>query len=251
MIRLWKVELIIENDRGSGIMEYLKEYLKIIAYMLLGVVFSFSSFYLFVNIFHSMEIHKQYAININDIAIVNEYEQRLTNIETKLGTFDVNKYSGNISSAKMLLVQDNLKQCVTSMKNTYLENIKNNTQINVVDVYKLRESYENEVLSNCVVNRLYWALSPSENGIASASLQNNQTLIKMYVNTLKGETSYLKKDLLNNSSYYFNTSSANTGVKNDVRDGFYETMSAYSDASLYLEYLANWFNSEVGGATND
>ena len=71
------------------------------------------------------------------------------------------------------------------------------------------------------------------------------------VDALKNNTAYLKKDLLNNSSYYFNTSTASSGVKDNVRDGFYETLGAYKDASLYVEYLSNWFKNEVGGAYND
>ena len=92
----------------------------------------------------------------------------------------------------------------------------------------------------------YWDCGNSSS-INSSFLINNQELMKLYVEGLKNNTSYLKKDLLNNSSYYFNTSTASSGVKDNVRDGFYETLTAYKEASLYVEFLSNWFKNEVGG----
>lgn len=228
-------------------MSYIKEYLKIIAYMLIGVVFSFSSFYLFINIFHIIELNKSYSIDINETAMVQDYYQKIDNIEKNVSNFQASSYKGTISTSKMMVVQQNIKQCATVLKSTYLEDIKENDSIQIVDVYKLRDSYENEILSDCIINNLYWTLSPKENNMNSKILIDNQELMKLYVEGLKSNTSYLKKDLLNNSSYYFNTSTASSGVKDNVRDGFYETLSAYKEASLYVEYISNWFKNEVGG----
>ena len=228
-------------------MNYIKEYLKIIAYMLIGVVFSFSAFYLFMNVFHTLELKKNYPIDISETAMVQDYYQRIDKIETNISNFQASSYKGTISTSKMMVIQQNLRQCATILKSTYLEEIKENDSIQILDVYKLRDSYENEILSDCVINNLYWTLSPKENNINSSFLIDNQELMKLYVEGLKNNTSYLKKDLLNNSSYYFNTSTASSGVKDNVRDGFYETLTAYKAASLYVEFLSNWFKNEVGG----
>lgn len=228
-------------------MNYIKDYLKIIAYMFIGVVFSFSAFYLYINIFHIIELRKNYSIDISETAMVQDYYQKIDNIEKNISSFKAGSYKGTISTSKMMVVQQNLKQCATVLKSTYLEEIKENDAIQIVDVYKLRDSYENEILSECVINNLYWTLSPKENNINSKVLIDNQELMKLYVESLKSNTSYLKKDLLNNSSYYFNTYTASSGVKDNVRDGFYETLSAYKEASLYVEYISNWFKNEVGG----
>ena len=40
---------------------------------------------------------------------------------------------------------------------------------------------------------------------------------------------------------------AQSGVLDDVRDGLYEVLDAYKDASLYVEFLSEWFKNEVGG----
>lgn len=229
-------------------MEYLKDYIKIMAYMLIGLVFAIASFYLFINVFHSLEISREYPIVMSDATLVNDYDQRIKTIEKNISTFQVSTYKGEVNSTKMMLIQQNLKQCTLILKDTYLEEIRNNTSIDIVDVYKLRDSYENKILSDCIINNLYWTLSLKENNISSTYLENNQELLKMYVNSLKNKTSYLKKDLLNNSSYFFNTSTANSGVSDDIRDGLYEVLDAYKDASLYVEYLSEWFKNEVGGA---
>lgn len=228
-------------------MNYLKDYLKIIAYMLIGIVFAFSTFYLFINIFHYLELKKEYVIDISETAIVKDYYSRLETIEKNISNFQVNNYKGTVNPSKMLVIQQNIKQCTSIMKDTYLESIVNNDSVNIVDIYKLRDSYENKILSDCIINNLYWSLNTTDNNINSKFLLDNQQMMKLYVDLLKNNTSYLKKDLLNNSSYYFNTSTASSGVKDNIRDGFFETLSAYKDASLYVEFISNWFKNEVGG----
>ena len=228
-------------------MNYIKEYLKIIAYMLIGIVFAFSAFYLFINIFHSLELEKTYIVDVNETTMVKDYYRRIQTIENNVSNFQVNSYKGTINPSKMLVIQQNIKQCAIILKSTYLEEIKDNNEINITDVYKLRDTYENKILSDCIINNLYWTLDPKDNNIDSKYLIENKEIMSLYVDALKNNTSYLKKDLLTNSSYYFNTSTASSGVKDNVRDGFYETLSAYKDASLYVEYLSNWFKNEVGG----
>ena len=228
-------------------MGYIKEYFKIIAYMLIGIVFSFSAFYLFINIFHRLELEKDYSVDVSETTMVKDYYKRISTIENNVANFQVSSYQGTVNPSKMLVIQQNIKQCAVILKSTYLEEIGDNDVINIVDVYKLRDSYENKILSDCIINNLYWTLDPKDNNINSKFLIDNKAIMSLYVDALKNNTSYLKKDLLNNSSYYFNTSTASSGVKDNVRDGFYETLSAYKDASLYVEYVSNWFKNEVGG----
>ncbi len=228
-------------------MEYIRGYLKIIGYVLCGLVFSFSAFYLLINIYHMIELKKEVQINIDEQPLVIDYDNGIKQIESKIANFDSTKYEGEIGTMKMLFVENSLKQCVKALKKTNLEQLRGKKSIGIADVYKLRDSYENVILSDCIINSLYWTISLDENGIKSPYLKNNQEMFRLYVSTLKNNTSYLKKDLLNNSSYYFNTSTASSGVKDNVRDGFYETLNAYKTASHYVELLANWFNNEVGG----
>ena len=70
---------------------------------------------------------------------------------------------------------------------------------------------------------------------------------KLHINSLLNETTYLKKDLLNNSSYFFNTSIASSSIKDNTKDGFYEVMSSYNQAASFVEYMSEWFKNEVEG----
>lgn len=228
-------------------MNYVKEYLKIISYILVGAVFSFSVFYLYINIFHSLELSKKYNVNVSESTTVKSYYDRINTIENNIKSFNTATYSGTVATTKMQSIRQNLTNCVNSLKGTYLEEIRNSNSVGITDVYKLRDSYENDILSECIINNLYWTLDVAGNNINSTYLLNNQDLLVLHVNMLKGSTAYLKKDLLNNSSYFFNTSTASSGVKDNVRDGFYETLGAYKDASMYVEYLSNWFKKEAGG----
>ena len=72
-------------------------------------------------------------------------------------------------------------------------------------------------------------------------------MIQLYINSLLDETSYLKKDLINNSSYFFNTSIASSSIKDNTRDGFYEVMGAYNKAASFVEYISHWYKDEVEG----
>ena len=229
-------------------MGYFKTYFKLMAYMISGIVFAFSSFYLFINIFHSIEISKKINFDAENSSVVQDYYNSIANIEKNISGFDANRFVSNgVSPGKMLVIKENLNQCANIMKNTYLDDLKGKDKISIQDVYELRNSYENKILSECIVNNLYWVTSLKENNVNSSKLLSSQEVLIMYVNSLKNETSYLKKDLLNNSSYYFNTSTASSGVKDNVRDGLFETLSAYKNASSFVEYVSNWFKNEVGG----
>ena len=147
----------------------------------------------------------------------------------------------------MLLIYQNLNSCVNYFNNDTFSTIKNSDSVSITDVYRLRESYDNDILSGCIVTNLYWTMSVNSDNINSPYLIANKEMFKLYINSLLKETSYLKKDLLNNSSYYFNTSIASASIKDNTKDGFYEVMGAYNRAADFVELISNWFKNEVEG----
>ena len=46
-------------------MEFFKQYLKIINYTLIGLVFAFTSFYLLANGYHYLELRKDYHVELS------------------------------------------------------------------------------------------------------------------------------------------------------------------------------------------
>lgn len=228
-------------------MEFFKQYLKIINYAMMGLVFVFSGFYLLSNAYHYLEIRKDLIIDFDSQPLVKNLDQKVEKINNDLSSFSINNYQGDISTNQMQLIYFNLKSCVESFQNETMKSMKNKKRLTIIDVYQLRESYENNILSSCIVNNLYWLTTINSATFPSTYLLNNQDMIQLYINTLLDETTYLKKDLLNNSSYFYNTSIASSSVKDNTRDGFYEVMSAYNKAINFVEFISDWFTREVRG----
>lgn len=228
-------------------MNFLKQYITLINYALIGLVFGFASFYLLANAYHYLEIRKDFIVDFDSQPLVINIREKLEKINSNISTFDANTYSGNIPTAKMIVISSNLKSCIASFNNETIESMKGKKQLSIIDIYNLRESYENDILSDCIVNSLYWTTSINSESLNSKYLLDNLSMMKLYVNTLLNETSYLKKDLINNSSYYFNTSIASLSIKNNTKDGFYEVIDAYDRAVNYVEFISEWFMNEVNG----
>ncbi|MDD6223530.1 MAG: hypothetical protein PUB18_00830 [bacterium] len=226
-------------------MGYIKRYLNIISYLLLGIVFSCSSFYLFINVFHFLELNQSHLIVVADQDIVLDYDQKIHTIKSNIEVFNRDYYHGEIDSTAMLKIQQGLQQCVSILNSTYLEKVRDQSALTIVDIYMLHNSFKNEILSDCILGELYWAISLKENSIVSSYLENNQMMLQLYVDSLKNKTLYLEKDLLNNSSYFFQTNIMDSEVKNNIRDGFFEIFNAYNQACSYVEFLSEWFSREV------
>lgn len=228
-------------------MEFFKQYLKIINYTLIGLVFAFTSFYLLANGYHYLELRKDYHVEFNSQPLVTSFENKIKTVNDNISKFNANTYQGSIPVNKMQVFYHNLKTCNDKFSNETIKNMKDKDKITIIDVYKLRESYENDILNGCIVNNLYWLTTINSDTFNSRYLLDNKDMIQLYINSLLDETSYLKKDLINNSSYFFNTSIASSSIKDNTRDGFYEVMGAYNKAASFVEYVSNWYKDEVEG----
>lgn len=227
-------------------MDFIKQYLKIINYALMVLVFAFASFYLLSNAYHYLELRKDFYTDFDNQSLVLDIEDKMNQVTENLSVFDANTYHGNISTSQMLVVSTNLKACIDSFHNETMQNMKGKKQITIADVYYLRESYENNIVSDCIVNNLHWTTTIDDTNFNSPYLIHNKEMIKLYVNSLVNETAYLKKDLINNSSYFYNTSSS-ASIKDNTKDGFYEVMNAYNKASDFVVFISDWFRNEVEG----
>ena len=227
-------------------MDFFKQYIKLISYALMGLVFMFASFYLFANCYHYLELRKDYVVNFNEQTQVINMDDTLRKVSQNISSFNANSYNGNMAVNDMQIKKQQLEQCVQLFNNDTVQEMRTKDRITIVDVYNLRESYEDIVLNKCIVGNLFWTTNVDENS-KSTYLKNNKALSKLYVDELISDTSYLKKDLINNSSYFYNTSVASNSVKDNTRDGFWEVMDAYNKAANYVLYVSEWFRMEVGG----
>ncbi len=224
-------------------MEFIKQYLKILSNVCTGLVFAFASFYLLANLYHFFELRKDYYISFNDELIVADIDKTLETVNNNISTFDSSSYKGQIPTNNMNLIKQRLSNCIASFNNSAMGTMRNKNIVTIVDVYRLRESYENDILNKCVVSNLYWLTEVDES--YGNYLADNTDLSKLYIDTLVTSTSYLKKDLLNNSSYYYNTSIASASTLDNTRDGFYEVMDAYNRAAKLVLYVSEWYKVEA------
>ena len=227
-------------------MDFIKQYLKVISYVCTGLVFVFAAFYLLANCYHYMELRRDYQVSFNGHSLVVSLNETLNQVQENINSYNPNSYIGSLSNSKMTVIKQSLNQCIDVFNNETIKSMQDKTKITIVDVYKLRESYEDDVLNNCIVTNLYW-LTTIDSSYGSTYLYNNKDITKLYIDSLLSSTSYLKKDLLNNSSYFYNTNVASTSMKDNTRDGFNEVMDAYNKAADFVLYVSNWFRMEAGG----
>lgn len=223
--------------------KFIKQYFSIINYAIMGIVFGYASFYLFLNLYHYQDIRREYITNVKDEVLVQNVDSRLKKIEENISAFDVNKYRGSLDAAKLNLVSANLKVCLNYYRNDVYNDIKTKKSIDIVDVYNLREAYENEVLNGCIVKNLYWVSDVEKTDFES--LKPNSLLLQYYFKDVLSSTGYLKKDLLNNTAYSFSTEIFSKEIKNMSKDGFYEVMSAYNSSLNIVEYISDWLKQEA------
>lgn len=228
--------------------DFLKQYCKIISYSLLGLIFSFASFYLIVNLYHASEIRKTFVYDPSTNATMQKFQNYLTSIKENLPEIDANKYEGDLTAFQVMSADQKLKACYEELNNEAMQAIMNKNELTIVDIYNLREAFETEVVSKCVVTNLDWFAKAEKNQLNSAYLKGNQTYLRLYLDSILSDTYYLKKDLLNNSSYYFNTSLVTSTVMDKVKDGYYDVMASYTKVAAITDELAQWFSEETKGA---
>ncbi len=227
--------------------DFLKQYCRIIAYSLMGLVFAFASFFLLINMYHQAEISKVYTISSSyRTSVIDDYLTSVQNIKDNLASINPSDYEGTLTSSQAQTAYQKLNTCVTALSNDTISSTFDKQQVNIVDVYYLRESYENEAVKNCL-GSLSWFADASEKEIKNTFLLQNEKVLGLYINELAGKTNSLKSRLLNNSSFHF-TTYISAITYDEVSGSFTEVVDAYSDVATLTEELSNFLKQEMEGA---
>lgn len=228
--------------------DFLKQYCNIIAYSLMGLIFAFASFFFIVNLYHQSEISRTFDVKVSEDASMVTLKNNINAIKSNIEGFNVNNYHGSLTSFQAMAAEQKLRSCVNILDSETIQELNEKDTLTIVDVYYLREKFENEVLGKCVIGELMWFQNVEKNNVDNEFLKANQGLVELYIKGMQSETSYLKKDLLNNSSFYFNTSLVASTLHHNVKDGYYDVMTSYNKASSLVKYFSEWFNEETKGA---
>lgn len=222
-----------------------KQYFAILGNALIGIAFGYCCFYLLLNIYHYQEIRRTAYIDFeNDIAI-KEVDTILNNIDESIAKLSPNQYKGSLPYNTAFNIGKRLQICTNSFRNETFKELRDKKEIDIVDVYNFRKSFSSDVLNDCIVYQLYDFTV--EGAINDEYIIENRKLLKSYMDDLLQDTAYLEKDLESNSEYFYNTDIVSAMVKNDTRDGFYEVLSSYRRSLKFLELIAEWYESRIGG----
>jgi len=223
---------------GDIMKKFLKEYLRIIAVSITGLIFSLASFYLIINYYHSIELQKEIYIGESDLNY-KKYRETLKQIDDNLTKFGQKK-SNNSEYLKMY---HKLTSCYSVLnKSGTLATLSPNKQYNSYDIYLLGTSFQSELLNTCWALQLSYIknddiIEPFKT--VSPFLVNNVSLMGKRVDNALHEIS-------NNSSYFYSTKVASITVRDYLSSDYLMIAESYNDFANVILSLSELINENGG-----
>lgn len=229
--------------------QILKEYAKIFSYTMTGIVFVFASFYLIINIYHMKEVSASFILAIKEDANYNEINEKIKNIE-KYTSVSVNKSKTKADKQFLANLNAKLKYCTNALNNDTFKGLANTKEMNIKDVYNLRNALSSNVINGCLIEQLHYLTYYNDKDGSSDGFTKYSDYIKLNIDTISSKLNYIDKDFLNNSSYYYNSTNVTASVMNKQKDMYEDIMNTYNQSASLVELVAKWLYEEVG-VTND
>ena len=220
---------------------FINEYIKVLAYTFMGLLFAYSSFFLILNIYHYQEVRKSYSLDVADSENYKSIVANLKLIEKNLDV-EVANYTGDSDGFAMATLQKNLYGCITDINNNSFKEMKAKKDINVKDTEALKNIVVNSVINSCLIEKLYYTTYDTKN---IKFLSNDAILLKTNIDTINSEVDYINKAIMNNSSLSFNTTNSLNNVYNSVGDNYNNLLNLYKRSTDILLTVSSKFNKEV------
>lgn len=242
-------------------MSIFKQFFKIIGYALTGLAFGFAFFFLFLNFYHYLEIRREFRFDSKTDSYIVSLDKKLDQISQNISSFNLSNYNGSLSVTEANKVKNSFNVCLAAFRNQTITDIRGKNSITIKDVYNLRESYDTDISSQCLINNFIWLTTAKDDNYPDSFIVKNSNFYSSEISSLIKDTDYIKKELLNNSSYFFNTDISTLSVKSTTYDSFYSVMSSYNKVADFLLNLSEWYKDAVttvtvveqptGGEVND
>ena len=229
---------------------FIKNYLRLISYTVIGLVFLISSFYLVINYYHSEELKTTLYISEGDL-VYQSFNNKLEQLEANLNKFNSKKTVN--TSPVLSKMYNKLISCKSVLKSEgTLATLPVNTYFNPTDVYNLGSKYQSDILNIC------WALHLSY-------LTDDETVPKEFkeigpyvgnsVNVLSNQVSFALSEIQNNSSYFYSTNITASTVRSYLNADYTMIAKAYNEFAGILVSLSETINEKVdnsnGGVVNE
>lgn len=215
-----------------------------VSYVVLTFVMGISFFLFFINVYHFNEVNYTYVKTAEEMSVSNELKSEVENISLKLADVNLDEYKEQSNYQLLVDTSDRLNKCVVILENEKIYNSLNQKEMKAIDIYNFQELYQNDVVNECLVKQLYGI--SDLNG--EADIMND--FMKNNIDTILTDMSYVKNNLLNNSSYSFSTNSSKNNVFDLYKESYYQVVSSYRKTVNFVDMVANWYIKSLGG-TNE
>lgn len=213
----------------------------IVSYIIITIVLGFAFFLFFINLYHMNEVNTKYIKSDEELVVSQDIKKEISIIESKLNDVDLDLYVDKDNYELLSDTATRLNSCVNILKDEKLYNSMDKKEMSMLDIYKFQEDYENIIVNECLVKQLY--------GISNFNNKEDvmNKFIKSNVDTILTDVSYVKNNLLNNSSYYFTTNSAKINVFDLNKESYYQIISSYRKSVNFVDMITDWYINFLGG----
>ena len=219
----------------------LVEYSNIISYTVIGIVFGFTFFLLFLNLYHYEDVNDVYKKQDSDYQINKELKEKLNSISLNINSVQLNNTSSNYANFSSIGLK--LNTFVERINTNKFDELLSKKSISISDVYEMQQFYKIDISNECLVKQLYGMTLIENNQYADAL-----SFIEDNIEKLKDSTDYVEKVIKNNSSYSFTSSSTKDDIYNQVRDSYYSIINDYVDAIDFIYDVSVWYKNIAGGS---
>lgn len=213
----------------------------IVSYIIITIVLGFAFFLFFINLYHMNEVNTKFIKSDEELVVSQDIKKEISIIESKLNDVDLDLYVDKDNYELLSDTATRLNSCVNILKDEKLYNSMDKKEMSMLDIYKFQEDYENIIVNECLVKQLY--------GISNFNNKEDvmNKFIKSNVDTILTDVSYVKNNLLNNSSYYFTTNSAKINVFDLNKESYYQIISSYRKSVNFVDMITDWYINSLGG----
>lgn len=219
--------------------EFLKGYIKIISYTVIGLVFMISSFYLFINYFHSKEISEGiYVTNLD--TKYTEYKSNLLEISNNLNSYKAR--STNNKNDKLNSLYSKLLTCNGVMVDEgTLATLKTERVLGYYDLYQLGSKFQSSLLNICWAIQLSYVTEEDNPNLGDLKLMG--PYIQNSMNLINNQVSNALNSLQANSSYHYSTEITSLTIRHELGVDYDMIAGSYVDFSKIILELSRYLNS--------
>ena len=138
----------------------------IISYTVIGIVFGFTFFLLFLNLYHYEDVNDVYKKQDSDYQINKELKEKLNSISLNINSVQLNNTSSNYANFSSIGLK--LNTCIERINTNKFDELLSKKSISISDVYEMQQFYKIDISNECLVKQLYGMTLIENNQYADA-----------------------------------------------------------------------------------